>query len=133
LQYLSQLPLPDQTEVLTLVDEAGEQYTVKWMVPPDGRSRLASGWDQFVYDHKIAIDDACLFEANGIHLITVYIFRLADYRNPTTENQQQEQDHRDDLQLSALDQSISEELGSPGGQEVGTASAGLHLTSIGKT
>lgn len=121
--YLSKLPLPDESDLLTLVDEAGEQYTVKWAVPSDGRSRLSSGWDQFAYDHRIAVDDACLFEASGSHLIKVYIFRLVDFIN--TGNQHQEQDHRDDLQPSALEQSISEERDSLRGQQSDTASAGL--------
>lgn len=94
---------------MTLVDEAHEPYTVKWLVQGN-RSRLALGWDQFVSDHNLEVDDACVFEVTDNEIVSVYIFRLADFLNPTNENQQPEQDHRDDLQPSgsALGQSSSE-------------------------
>lgn len=133
MQYLSQLPLPTKSGVVTLIDEAGKDYVALWIKQPDGRTRLGRGWNVVVSEHRIAVDDVCLFVSTGKDIITVYIFRLADYYNPPKEEEQQKQDHRDDLQPSALEESISEELESLEGRLRRTApSAGIRRPNTGE-
>ncbi|KAG0624935.1 hypothetical protein M758_2G015200 [Ceratodon purpureus] len=76
--------LPEAETYVTLVDERDEHYNVKWSVTKkNSRSRLSTGWNQIVVDHKLVVGDVCVFESMNHFLIKLHIFPLAKYHTGT--------------------------------------------------
>ncbi|KAI3870030.1 hypothetical protein MKX03_015735 [Papaver bracteatum] len=60
--------LPRKNILLTLLDEQGDEYTVKCLPP---RFSLSAGWSRFATAHKLVEGDALVF-----HLVEAYKFKV---------------------------------------------------------
>ncbi|KAI3958532.1 hypothetical protein MKW92_002538 [Papaver armeniacum] len=60
--------LPRKNILLTLLDEQGDEYTVKCLAP---RFSLSAGWSRFATAHKLVEGDALVF-----HLLEAYKFKV---------------------------------------------------------
>ncbi|XP_026413596.1 B3 domain-containing protein Os01g0234100-like isoform X1 [Papaver somniferum] len=60
--------LPRKNILLTLLDEQGDEYTVKCVAP---RFALSAGWSRFATAHKLVEGDALVF-----HLVEAYKFKV---------------------------------------------------------
>ncbi|KAI3912519.1 hypothetical protein MKW98_020981 [Papaver atlanticum] len=60
--------LPSKNILLTLLDEQGDEYTVKCLAP---RFSLSAGWSGFSTAHKLVEGDALVF-----HLVEAYKFKV---------------------------------------------------------
>lgn len=81
--------MPQETRDVTLLNMAGNQWTVKWLFKESG-SGFSGGWRGFSLDHRLEESDVCVLELVDAKnfVILVHIFRvigapkedLGDYR-----------------------------------------------------
>ncbi|XP_071691748.1 B3 domain-containing protein At3g19184-like [Rutidosis leptorrhynchoides] len=65
--------LPTRDEIITLVDEDGDQWDTKYLPRKTG---LSGGWKRFAEDHKLADGDALVFQLIKRTVFKVYIIRV---------------------------------------------------------
>ncbi|KAI4375029.1 hypothetical protein MLD38_012947 [Melastoma candidum] len=68
--------LPKYDGVMTLVDEAGEEYPTVYLARKNG---LSGGWKGFARDHDLADGDAVVFQLTKLSTMKVYIIRSSGF------------------------------------------------------
>ncbi|KAL5074788.1 hypothetical protein RYX36_013772 [Vicia faba] len=71
--YFCKQNLPEQEEVMTLIDEDGDEYSTTYLAYKTG---LSAGWRGFAIAHKLADGDALIFELVNRTTFKVYIIRV---------------------------------------------------------
>ncbi|XP_021738464.1 B3 domain-containing protein At3g19184-like [Chenopodium quinoa] len=65
--------LPDEDEMVTLVDEDGDEWKAKYLARKNG---LSGGWRGFSIDHELVDGDALVFQLIEPTTFKVYIIRV---------------------------------------------------------
>lgn len=65
--------LPKRDEIMTLVDEDGDEWQTKYLPRKTG---LSGGWKGFAEDHKLVDGDALVFQLIKLTVFKVYIIRV---------------------------------------------------------
>nr|GEV23253.1 B3 domain-containing protein At3g19184-like [Tanacetum cinerariifolium] len=71
--YFCKQNLPTRDEVMTLVDEDGDEWQAKYLPRKTG---LSGGWKGFAEAHKLADGDALVFQLIKHDVFKVYIIRV---------------------------------------------------------
>ncbi|GJV44108.1 B3 domain-containing protein-like protein, partial [Tanacetum coccineum] len=71
--YFCKQNLPTRDEVMTLVDEDGDEWQAKYLPRKTG---LSGGWKGFAEAHKLADGDALVFQLIKHDMFKVYIIRV---------------------------------------------------------
>ncbi|XP_058781196.1 B3 domain-containing protein At5g42700-like [Vicia villosa] len=71
--YFCKQNLPEKDEVMTLIDEDGDEYSTTYLAYKTG---LSAGWRGFAIAHKLADGDALIFELVNRTTFKVYIIRV---------------------------------------------------------
>ncbi|XP_062177639.1 B3 domain-containing protein At3g19184 isoform X3 [Alnus glutinosa] len=90
----SKAHLPSKDEMITLVDEDGNEFPTKYLVNKTG---LSGGWRGFAIDHELVDGDALVFQVITRTKFKVYIIRASKL----TDNE----DDDNDSDVSHLDRS----------------------------
>ncbi|XP_068642300.1 B3 domain-containing protein At3g19184 isoform X2 [Aristolochia californica] len=69
--------LPRSDEMVTLIDEKGDEYPTVYLAQKTG---LSGGWRGFSLDHSLVDGDALVFELVKPTTFKIYIVRASDYR-----------------------------------------------------
>lgn len=67
--------LPSKDEMITLVDENGDEFPTKFLADKTG---LSGGWRGFAIDHKLLDGDALVFQLISRTKFKVYIIRASE-------------------------------------------------------
>ncbi|KAL5711575.1 hypothetical protein ACHQM5_022009 [Ranunculus cassubicifolius] len=65
--------LPKNDDIITLVDENGNDWPTVWLARKNG---LSGGWKAFAVDHDLVHGDTCIFELVEPTKFKVYIIRV---------------------------------------------------------
>ncbi|KAF8103431.1 hypothetical protein N665_0188s0367 [Sinapis alba] len=76
--------LPQQDEMITLVDESDDESVTKYLADKNG---LSGGWRGFAIDHQLVDGDAVVFHLINPTTFKVYIIRVYDESNKNQEEE----------------------------------------------
>ncbi|XP_021279764.1 B3 domain-containing protein At3g19184-like isoform X3 [Herrania umbratica] len=88
--------LPDQDEMITLVDEKGEEFPTKYLAEKTG---LSGGWRGFSLDHNLVDGDALVFQLVTPTEFKVYIIRAYESEDNEDGEPGEEDDKEPDVQV----------------------------------
>ncbi|XP_038707774.1 B3 domain-containing protein At3g19184-like [Tripterygium wilfordii] len=90
--------LPHVDEIITLVDEEGDEFQTKYLIEKNG---LSGGWRGFSIEHQLVDGDALVFQLVKPTVFKVYIIRV--YEKEDSEDK--EVDSGDKSDVTHLDRS----------------------------
>ncbi|KAM4098748.1 hypothetical protein ACJW30_07G102100 [Castanea mollissima] len=73
--YFCKEHLPDEDEMITLVDEDEDEFPTKYLAEKNG---LSGGWRGFAIDHELVDGDALVFQLINPTTFKVYIIRASE-------------------------------------------------------
>ncbi|KAG9446771.1 hypothetical protein H6P81_012899 [Aristolochia fimbriata] len=70
---------PKASNMVTLYDQSGKPWEVKYIYSPDRDcGAFSGGWKAFAVGHNLREHDVCVFEVIGSNKIRVHVFRVVD-------------------------------------------------------